>query len=140
MKITKIIALSLAAVALLSMASCKKKGYCEICHVVPSTHFESEEIESDMCDYCYQRIVKRETDSDAAAIRKTDFEALTDEQKNYIVIYFEERAAFYNAVLQVEHSHATEDEAYKEAAQKYSKTEEQIKSLVEAHAQRGSAD
>lgn len=132
MKFTKIIALSLATVSLLSLTACGKK-VCDVCHEVPPTHSVNEGREADLCDYCYQSIILIETDVDVEMIKETDFNSLTNAQKNYIVIFVKEQVGYYNAMWGENINDELMNKVYNEAAQKYSKTAEQVKTLVDAH-------
>ena len=136
MKFTKIIALLLAALSLIALTSCGKK-YCDICKEVPPTHSVKEGRKADLCDYCYQRVIQIETDIDVEMIKETDFASLTDAHKNYIVIYVKERIGYYNAMWGESINDELMNKVYAEASQKYAKTADQIKSIVDAHDQRG---
>lgn len=136
MKITKIIAISLAAISILSLSSCAKK-FCDVCKEVPPTHSIKSPREADLCDFCYQRAILLETDVDVATIKETDFAALTDAQKNYIVIFVKERIGYYDTMWGEPVNDELEAKVLDEAAVRYDKTAEEIKSLVDAHDSRG---
>lgn len=139
MNLKKTIALSLATLSLLSLVACAKEEddpmICDICKTNPTSHFAASAEETEYCDYCYLRVVDRETEDDAASIRATAFDALTTDQKYYVIIYVEERIAVEEAILEEEHSHKLVDtEAiYAEASTRYSKSVNEIKALVETH-------
>ena len=139
MKFTKIIAASIAAVSIMALSSCGTK-ICDVCHQVPPTRSIESPREADLCDYCYQRIVQTETETDTAHIKATEFSALSDSQKNYIVIFVEERSAYYDAMLGLDFEGDVMETTYAEAAERYSKTVDQIKSIMEAHKQRGATE
>ena len=134
MKFTRIIAITLIAASLITLSSCGKK-VCDACRVAEPNHTITHEKEKvDLCDYCYQRLVQLESDADVSIIKETAFESLSDEQKNYIVIYVTETIDGYEAtnVDGLSHEEISE-KVYNEAATKYQKTADQIKSLVDAH-------
>ena len=137
MKFTKIIALSLAAVSLLTLTSCGKK-VCDVCKTDPPTQeVKVEKRKVDLCDYCYQKLVLTETDVDVEMIKETEFGALTDAQKNYIIIYVEERIGYYNAMFAENLNDELISKACDEAAAKYEKTADEVKALFETRGIKG---
>ena len=137
MKFTKMIALSLAAVSLLTLTSCGKK-VCDVCKTDPPTQeVKVEKRKVDLCDYCYQKLVLTETDVDVEMIKETEFGALTDAQKNYIIIYVEERIGYYNAMFAENLNDELIAKACDEAAAKYSKTADEVKALFETRGIKG---
>ena len=136
MNVKKIIALSLATLSLLTLLSCGEK-VCHMCKKVPPTHSIKSSKKVELCDYCYQRAVMTETDSDVEGIKSTSFEALTDKQKNYIVIFVEERFTYYDSIIGEPVTDELTESIYTEASKKYDKTVDQIKSLFDAHKTRG---
>ena len=137
MKFTKMIALSLAAVSLLALTSCGKK-VCDVCKTDPPTQeVKVEKRKVDLCDYCYQKLVLTETDVDVEMIKETEFGALTDAQKNYIIIYVEERIGYYNAMFAENLNDELISKACDEAAAKYSKTADEVKALFETRGIKG---
>ena len=136
MKFTKIIALSLATLSLIALTSCGKK-VCDVCKEVPPTHEVNANRKADLCDYCYQRIVQTETDVDVEMIKETDFASLNASQKNYIVIFVNERISYYNAMFGEDISDELTAKVCDEAATKYAKTSDEVKALLDAHDQRG---
>ncbi len=132
MNLKKIIAVSLAALSLVTLISCGEK-VCDICKRVPPTHSIKSSKKAELCDYCYQKAVQTETENDVETIKNTDFSALTDRQKNYIVIFVEERIIYYDAFLGELINDELRAKVYNEAAERYSKTAEQVKELVLAH-------
>jgi hypothetical protein len=134
MKFTKIIAITLIAASLITFSSCAK-NVCDACRVAEPNHTITHEKEKvNLCNYCYQRLIQTETDADVSIIKETAFESLTDEQKNYIVIYVIEtidgdEATNVDGLSREEIS----ENVYNKAATKYQKTADQIKSLVDAH-------
>ena len=139
MKITRILALTIAAASILALSSCGQK-YCDACKEVPPTHSVNEGREADLCDYCYQKLILTETDVDVEMIKETEFSALTDAQKNYIIIYVEERIGYYNAMFAENVNDELIAKACEEAAAKYAKTADEVKSLFNAHQTRASKD
>ena len=137
MKFTKIIALSLAAVSLLTLTSCGKK-VCDVCKTDPPTQeVKVEKRKVDLCDYCYQKLVLTETDVDVEMIKETEFGALTDAHKNYIIIYVEERIGYYNALFAENLNDELISKACDEAAAKYEKTADEVKALFETRGIKG---
>ena len=137
MKFTKMIALSLAAVSLLALTSCGKK-VCDVCKADPPTQeVKVEKRKVDLCDYCYQKLVLTETDVDVEMIKETEFGALTDAQKNYIIIYVEERIGYYNAMFAENLNDELISKACDEAAAKYEKTADEVKALFETRGIKG---
>ncbi len=132
MKFRKTIALALALVSLIALPSCGKKA-CDVCGLDEPAHVvkQNSKKKVDLCDYCYQKAVALETDADVASIKETAFESLSDRQKNYIVIFATEAIDGYDA-MNIDGSSIDQirERVYKEAAAKYNKTEEQIKTLV----------
>ena len=132
MKFTKIIALVLALISLLAFASCGKK-VCDVCRQDTPEHEVklSNKKKVELCGFCYQKAVALETDADVASIKETPFESLSEKQKNYIIIFTTEAIDGYDA-LNIDGSSYEEiqERAFSEAAAKYNKSVDQIKSLV----------
>ena len=138
MKFTKIIALSLATVSLLALTSCGKK-VCDVCKIDPPTQeVKVDKRKVDLCDYCYQKLVLTETEVDVDMIKETEFGALTEAQKNYIIIYVEERISYYNAMFGENVNDELIAKACDEAAAKYAKTADEVKSIFDARGIKGS--
>ena len=74
-----------------------------------------------------------ETDLDVETIKETPFESLTEKQKNYIVIFVEERIMYYDGMYGAEINDELRATVHAEAGEKYNKTADQVKEIVAAH-------
>jgi len=132
MKFIKMIALSLAMLSLVTLVSCAK-NVCDVCKKEPPAHSVNASKKVELCDFCYQKLIQTETDSDLETIKETAFENLTEKQKNYIVIFVEERTYYYAGIMGEPAGEQLDATVRAEAADRYGKTSDQIKAIVDAH-------
>ena len=136
MRSIKIIALAIAAASIFSLASCSE-DVCDVCRQNPPTHSINSRQKAELCDFCYQKAIQTETEADVKSIKETPFESLTQKQKNYIIIFTDETINGYDATnIDGLSTDEIRDKVLNEAAERYSKTVDQIKSIIEAHEQK----
>ena len=128
MKLKRFLIIALAAVSAASLVSCSKK-VCDYCKINEPTENVELDQKYRLCDACYVRVVNIETEQDVIDTANTAFEALTLEQKIHIVMWIESVCGRYDAMLGMNVDNELLSEVFEDAATRYNKTPEQIKTI-----------